>query len=294
MNILNFDANLFDSLLDAASNTTGPGGTTGTSVRKPKNTFLKHPGIKLSISNTPAGGFAYKRANKKNVLIDKIAKQVRGVVLNSEFAMAQWGKEDNKPKMLCSSISNTLPSGETSNGIWNIPFFGNRLTTIYDPQGSKGMSCRDCIEQKLNEGCKQGGGVHLLITGMDHGEMDDDDNFIGMQDVEPFIAYIQVSGIGSGLEYSKYLTSLKSLGNKPAANTMEAVFSTQDNPKAPVKMLKIDIGLPFSDQDTADKLYGAELKKLAEDEAKKLEEWKAKNPNKISKRAVSGDEDLPF
>lgn len=292
-NILKFDASAFDSLLDVAE--TPQGGK----AKRARQTFLKHPGIRFSVASGPAGGLAYKKANKKNVLVDKIAKGVRGVVLNSEFAFSQWGKDNGAAKIMCSSVSHTTSDGSSGKGTWQVPLASHKLVDTLNPQGFKGKSCGDCIASQENLGCKQGGGIHILVTGLDHGETDEEDNFLGIQDVEPFIGHISASGM-SAFQYTNFLLDLRKLPNKPAPDAINALFSTQDNPRAPVKMLKIDISSPFNNQALAKKLLTDELVRLAEEEAKRLEDWKAKNGNQSGnygakkKSTVDPEDDLPF
>lgn len=297
MSILKFDADLFDSMLDAAATPTGGSGSKGGYQKKVRNKFLKHPGIRFSVASSGPGGLAYKKANKKGVLIDKVAKAIRGVVLNSEFAMAQWGKENGAAKMLCSSISHTNPDGSAGEGSWQIPLGAVKLTDTLNPQGFKGKSCRECIDNKENEGCKQSGALHILVTGLDHGETDENDDFIGIQDVEPFVAHINAGGM-SAFQYTNYLLELRRIPGKPNPDTIQAVFSTQDNPKAPVKMLKIEVDKAYSDVAGAQELYKEELAKMAIEEQKRLDEWKAKNGigakgSNTPKKSVDED-DLPF
>lgn len=294
-NIIKFDAEMFEGLLEVAASSSNNSGSKY--PKKVKQNFVKHPGIRFSVSNGPGGGLAYKRANKKGILIDKVAREVRGVVLDSKFSMAQWGKDDKgKAKMLCSTISHTTLAGTPGDGTWQIPLRSSTLTERLNPQGFKGMSCADCMLSKGNEGCKQSGAIHILVTGLDHGETDEDDNFIGIQDIEPFIAHISSSGM-SAFQYSDFLQQAKKITGQNNPDSLLAIFSTQDNPKAPVKMLKIDPNKPYSTPDVARKLLSDELDKMADDEAKRLEEWKIKNgvtSKGGSSKTASGDDDLPF
>ena len=287
-----FDANLFEAELEVAASSSNKGG--GSRGSKKRQNFIEHPGIRMSIKDT---GLFYKKPNKRGVIVEKTAKQVRGVVLDSKFTLSQWGKEDMKPKMICSAIAHTNPDGSEGNGVWQIPLRMDSLTERLNPQGFKGMSCMDCVAAKENTGCKQSGGVHVYVTGLDHGETNSDDEYIGIQDVEPFIAHISTSGM-SALQYTNFLLELRRLPNKPAVETVEAIFSTQDNPRAPVKMLKIDVGNPFSEVADAKKTMTEAIKQLEEASAKRYEEWKAKNGVKKtttgSGSTVDQDDDLPF
>lgn len=289
-----FDANQFSAELDiAGANRTGGGSKF---PAKKRNTYLEHPGLKVSVGDN---GLQYKKPNKQGVLPKnpKLITAVRAVVLDSKFYFSQWGVVDGKNKPVCSSISHTNPDGSEGKGIWQISQYVPAVVEKLNPQGFKGLSCADCKLAKGDEGCKQTGAIHVLITGIDAGP-DDDGNETGMQDVDPFIAHIPVSGVGSATAYRNYMISLTKIPDKPAPNTIQAIFTTEENPRMPTKqMLKIHADKPFEGLEQANKLMQDELDRLAAESAKKLEEWKAKNPMKGGKAGGSKadlDDDVPF
>jgi hypothetical protein len=288
-----FDADLFAQELELASsssknnNNSGGGG-----AKKPRQHYLEHPGIKFAVNNGPQGGLNYSKPNKKGVMVPKTAIQVRAIVLDSVFLMQQWGKPDGKAKVVCSSIGHTKPDGSAGNGLWQIPVGREKLVNNLNPQGFKGMSCGDCIAANENEGCKQTGAIYIVVTGLDHGDVDENDDFIGMVDCEPFVAHISTSGM-SAFQYANFLFQVNKARSNPTE--VEAIFSSQENPKAPVKMLKVDIGDHYSTPDVAKRILEVELKRIEEKRAKDFEAWKAKNPPKGgSGGSAAGDDEIPF
>ncbi len=275
-----FDNETFEQELDMASQ----GGQS-------KATFKATPGMKTTFAK--AGVFNQVIGPDPRNAQKKITRQtdaLEGIIVDAMFERQFWGKDGNgKDKIICQTISHKLHADDearSGKGKWQIPYYGDLNIQKYDPMGSRGISCAECIrsgqhgkpcgELTGEKGCNAKGTLILIQTATDGG-LDKNNNPIGMEP-RPQMEVVNIqTPETSGIEFQQYVKTLRNEGRK--VNEVITHLGIQPTRNGMSNMLKLSFTEPATAEQIAQAkhLYETAVQEIEAERKKRAEERKAKN-----------------
>lgn len=247
-----------------------------------RHTDILRPGAEIKLMDS---GFVYNKKTKTGKIVPQSVQSFKGIIVDSVFRFELWGKNvsTGKPEFKDSTISHT--SGEeTGNGTWPFPLSTNKILEAYAPVCKTGLTLQEALETYKNaEGrpeITQKGHITFLVTAMDLGELDENDEPVGLKAVDPFIARLPLSGVFSQGSFTRFVSEVAK--NPEPFNDYKSVVTlvTSDvHPKMPSKkMAKLEAVGQANDADLkkAGVMFDGAMAAAQAEQDQRLAEWKAK------------------
>ena len=147
--------------------------------------------VKIKISKD-LGTFIWFPNNDKNAIANQ-GRSLKGIIVRQSFNLVQFAKDVQGGKPICRSTGYFMPgSTQMTRGTWPIPYDHKFSIDRYNPVGSKGMNCSDCVAQNLQGSCESRGFIEIVVYMVDN------------QMVTPFLALIELP-LTSQIEFQNYI-----------------------------------------------------------------------------------------
>ncbi len=276
---------------------------------KKRAEFKAMPGIKTTFAK--AGTFNQDIPNPRDpkTSLKVSTSEMEGVILDASFNREYWitvveeGKKKNK--LQCQTVAHRRKADETEvesytgNGKWQIPYSSQLTIEKYDPIGSRGKSCKDCImagehggapgEWRVpnGAGCGPKGSLIVLQLGTDGGINPATGEPNGMvYHPEPRLANFQTPEV-SGIIFQKYVTALGKEGIRPnGVKTLFQIEKTSNGQSHCLKLTKLE-PVDANVLNKGQAAYKAAVDEIEAERTKRAEEYKKKQAAKNGGKTAS-------